>query len=229
VATLLQMQTRAALRFRDPANALITAATWTDHLNAAYDEYSGATRWPFLLTTGSFAVPPGGHRISVGSNVASGIKDVYDLVSGGDEPRMLLPVPDGMPWKERVFLEWRVSGVPLFWEIQGANLYVLPAVTVNTTLEVNYYTDVTPLAAGTDVPVFPARYHEALVEGALGRAYQDDGNAEASKLAYGQFSRLVKQAMAELETVGQVLSTKGTLQESAQMAPSATPQQEAGQ
>lgn len=45
------------------------------------------------------------------------------------------------------------------------------------------------LSAGSDTPTFDSRWHNILVEGALNRAYLDDGNAEQAALHAAEFGR----------------------------------------
>jgi len=47
------------------------------------------------------------------------------------------------------------------------------------------------LVSGSDVPVFPSQYHRLLVEGALARAYLDDGNDKWSTMHFDREAKLL--------------------------------------
>lgn len=178
-------------RFSDTTNAVRTDAEWLDNINAAYREFVQATRWPSLVATASVTVLAGTRSIAAGATATQGgIVAVFD----GTTP--LDPQPADLPAKQVRFMVDQPS-VPLWYRLDGNNVTVLPAPAANRVLTLHYMQAPVALTAA-DTPAIPETYHDALVAGALARAYRDDGSIELAQAYDAEFDRYVAATKPEL-------------------------------
>lgn len=179
-------------RFSDTANTIRTEAEWLEHINAAYRLFVQATRWPSLTASSSVTVLASTRSIAVSAPaLQGGIVGVFVTATG----KPLEAVPSDLPWRTRQFMLDQPS-TPMWFEMQGDRLMVLPAPAANTALTVLYMGAPTALAAG-ETPAIPETYHDALVAGALARAYRDDDAGELAALYDGEFERYVAAAKGD--------------------------------
>lgn len=186
---------RAETRFRDTANDTYSPTEWADYVNDAYLDVLTATPWwPFhealsaplvvaAQATG-VALPADVWRVDAVYNLT----DDYPLVpsQGRSEHLYSFPGPGETEFS-----------IPTHYRIRNNRLLVYPNPARATTLHVEYREPVAILGA-TDEPVFPVQYHHMLVEGALGRAYMDDGNPGMSESHMSRFGMLLNQMMDDL-------------------------------
>lgn len=184
-----QMVDQCEQRFGDTANTIVTAAEWLDYLNAAYRAFLRATKWPPLVTDTTSAVGANARTVDIPSAaLQGGVTDV--LISG----RPLDPLPDLPP---RVMRHWSDRpSTPLYWRAEGKRIRLLPAWSAGGTLTIAYLAAPTPLVAGDSPtsPVIPETYHDALVSGALARAWRDDANPELAAVYQAEFDTLAAAA-----------------------------------
>lgn len=196
---LAEMVARCRYRFRDPVAIWATDAEWTQHLNAAMFEFLQAARWPFMLTFADHVMTAGDKSVELPPEQLEMFDNVYDVT----HDRMLLNAPAdggraGLPTRTRIFLEERPS-TPVFFRVVGDRINVFPPCDVDTTLRVWYHeSDPVPLADDADEPIFPERYHEAVVSGAIARAAADDENPNQVGMWRQEFVAVLQQAYREL-------------------------------
>lgn len=199
------LKNSAAVRFRDPGKLVVDDTRWGEYVNAAYNEFYQVVRWPSRLTNTDIALAAGEHIVTLTADQMAFLSDVYD--STAKRPLYLWPLvqddPEGWNTRQRLWLETQDSE-PIFYSISGLDLFVFPAsATIAHTIRVRHYqTDPVNLSAGGDVPAIPTRFHEALVDGALYRAYLDDGDATGAEGLRNSYMNFVAQASRELEPKG---------------------------
>lgn len=173
------LKARCASRFRDENHNIVTAVEWLAYLNDAYTDIVAASPfWTFLETrseaavtvlanTRSIPLPADVTRVTAVRNVTNAGK--LDQIDGRVGQLMFDPEQDD-------------TGIPYLYRLQGVNIEVYPRPTANTVLALEYPLPPPLLVEDTDTPVFPYQFHPALVEGALEKAYTDDGAADQAAL-----------------------------------------------
>lgn len=187
------MKTRCATRFRDPNNAIVAAGEWENYLNDAKAEVDAASeRWPWLESRDTTL------------NLAAGVSTVAIPGSGWFVLSVLDSTNDAIldeisMWTtpDRVFpSEGDETGPPEFYRVFGSNIEVYPTPDDAVVLHVTYLTAATELSAGGDVPPWGSEFHRILVEGALSKAFLDDGNLEQGQAHAAVFQGLLAQMKA---------------------------------
>lgn len=193
---LTALTARCKKRFADPNNNVLADGDWTDYLNDAYaDALAASPYWPFFETqvtnlayaigVRSAALPTDAFRVSAVWNAT----DQFRLtpIEGRNEVYLLFP-------------DQNETGQPTQYRVFSNTLQVYPLPEKATTLQVEYFAGpaATLLVAGGDVPVFPSQYHRLLVEGALSRAYTDDGNSDWAKMHGDREATLIQQMVNDL-------------------------------
>lgn len=196
--TFQELKDRCATRFRDPDKIVVSDAVWGKHVNAAYDDFNRQAQWPFLIKLKQTTVEAATRRVLLDPTGGVGdgaIKAVYDATND----RNLVPVPasDELPPRDRMLLAHQVTN-PFFYELVGDDLFILPAPAAQITVDVYHFEDPPALSLAGDEPVFPRRYHEALVLGALVHSHLDDQNPEFAQLYRAEFDRIVQTAKTDL-------------------------------
>ncbi len=180
-------------RFSDPSNVVRSDQEWLDYINAAYREFVRASRWPALVTSAAVTIAANGRTGTLAAPAQQG--GVTTVLNPAGMP--LEPMPGDMDWKMRRFLTDQPSS-PVFWEQLGDKIAILPAWLAGGNLTVQYLVAPTALTAGS-TPVIPETHQDALVAGALARAYRDDGQGELAREYDMEFDRYVKAATATSE------------------------------
>lgn len=185
-------------RFGDTGNALHTDDEWLAYLNAAYREFLRATKWPNLVDETTATIPAKGRSVALPAVAQQG-----GVVSVFVDGMPLEPQPEDLPirnirhWTDR-------PTIPVYWQIRGSRIVVLPAWDAGGTLTIAYLkapTALTLTPAPND-PVIPETYHDALVSGALARAYRDDGNPELASAYQDEFDRAATGAVRDTPPEG---------------------------
>jgi hypothetical protein len=109
----------------------------------------------------------------------------------------LVPI-EGRSDYRHLFSRGDESGTPVAYRLRSNQIEVYPLPEVATTLHVDYMATPALLSAGTDVPAMPSQYHHMLVEGAMARAYQDDGAPDQAQLHLARFDRILEGMAADL-------------------------------
>lgn len=166
----------AATRFRDPTNVIVDDTTWKLYVNSAYGDL--LMRMPYGPWT------EGSTTITINSGVRSGA-----LPTDVNRVSAVWNSTDGFPMvplegRMQVFNEYPQQieiGQPMHYRIFGNSLYVYPLPQANTSFTVEYFKLPADMVNDTDVPAIPETYHDALVAGAVAKAYVDDGNAQLAQ------------------------------------------------
>lgn len=190
---LTTLQARCATRFQDPNFAVVTNAQWLSYLNDAYRDVINANPWwPFLEIQHdqSLVFTAGTRTMPLPVNV-SRVLSVYNLTA-----QFKCSSIEGHTQHVLRYPDQTETGPIQRYRIVGADMQVWPLPDQTTTLTVDYWQAPADLAAGVDVPAFPAQWHNALVEGALARAYIDDGALAQAAAYQKQFDTTVERMVA---------------------------------
>lgn len=165
----------------DTFDASVDPTSW---LNLKYEEIVGLEEWTFLRAVATVNITAG--NSTVGSlpadfGVARRLIDQYGS--------RLEPIQDLGRFQELYVAgtSGALSGQPEAYTFDGTNLLVGPKPSVTTTFTLVYDKGAVPLVNGTDIPVIPTNYHEALVAGARAygcRRYGMIGEAEEADAEY---------------------------------------------
>lgn len=184
---------RCEERFGDTGNAIVTANEWLAYINSAYRTFLRASKWPNLVAETTASIPANGRTVALPSAALQG--GVVSVFTTGPPVIPLEKQPPDLPirnirhWTDR-------PTIPVYYELRGSRISVLPAWTAGGSLTIAYLTAPTALTTSTS-PVIPETYHDALVSGALAQAYRDDGNAELATHYEGEFRYMIEGAMRE--------------------------------
>lgn len=177
MTTYSALKTRAATRFRDTNNDVITAAEWGDYLNDAYRAVLSShpdVPWLQQVTT-SLIVTAGTNSVALPTDCVQ-VNSVMVLTGqGAGTPLSPVSNPEGHLF---TYTPTTDTGLLDVYRLRGAVLEVYPAPDVDTTLRVEYIAPPALLSGANDEPAFPEQFHHILIEGALGLAYTDDGNVQ---------------------------------------------------
>lgn len=185
------IRTRCAIRFKDPANIIITDAVWKDYVNQRYHEtlgHSGLLRAPWndtIITSLSIAAET---RSTVLPVDAWHVNNVYNSTS-----LVKLEPLEGTAEHLRYWPDLTEDGTPVNYRIRANTIEVYPLPSVTTALRVEYVAQVADLVADVDLPVFPLNFHaRLLVDGTLADAYLDDGNIKQYEAHEANFQGCLK-------------------------------------
>lgn len=198
------IRNRCRSRFRDVFGAIYDDTEWNLYINEALtDVVNASPMWPFLETTSAVVTRGAAHdRLTLGLDIPSAMRviDVWNLTEGiqlvetadsrqADANHPLSP-PATVP--ER--------GITTSYHRLGNALLLLPPPAADTDFRVDYVSGLmTDLVADEDTPsALPDRYHRMLIDGAMARAYQDDGNMDQHNAAKAAFDSQLANLMTEL-------------------------------
>lgn len=185
---LSALQARCTDRFRDPNHDILSNAQWLDYLNDAYQDVQAATPfWPWLATSDATLTVLANARTTA---LPVNVYRITALLNDTDDIRMR-PF-EGTSEHYNQYPTDADAGPPTQYRVLGTTLYVYPKPTVVTALRVEYTKSAAELASAGDLPAFPVEFHRILVEGALGRAYTDDANAQQAALHDAAFAALLE-------------------------------------
>lgn len=151
----------------DAGAGVTRAKAW---INDAYLEICDEYEWPFLE-----AVATGNGTVAV-----TDLKTVLWVVDTTNN--VALDFLDRRTIVDQVDANLTTVGTPSYWYLNDTTVAVYP-VGSTTALSVKYIKVPVVLSAGGDTPVVPARYHQAIIDGAVRRALLDTNNAEDAKAA----------------------------------------------
>lgn len=182
---------RCIARFGDPNQEIVDDATWLSYLQDAYDEGNRfSPYWPWMkrVTEDLTITPPGNN---------TGFTSVYRILAVHNETDDLrLTALEGNQTVYDVFPDFDESpGTPVLFRLFGENLEVYPFPDHEIAILIEFYGPVDLLADDTSLPVWPYEFHEALVDGALARAYLDDGNEKFAS----DYDAKFQQALIKME------------------------------
>lgn len=173
MTTAAALATRASVRFRDPAFAIISCAEWYNFLEEGYGMVIGASpEWPFLETRPSTLTFAANDNTEA---LPSNIWRVRAVFNSTDQLELMRLV--GVSNYRTLFPDSAERGIPRHYRFQGSNIEVYPIPQSQTCVILDALQRPTALTPTTE-PVFPTQYHHILTEWALAQAYLDDGNME---------------------------------------------------
>ena len=169
-------------------------------INRAYNSIAGRANWPFLQATASGTSPL---TISDLRQVLSVKGNTVGMIRGEDARNVLERDPN---------LE--VVGTPERWTLPGENTVTLWPASASETITVRYLKVPASLSASTDTPIIPARFHYALVDGAVLFALRDDdehGQAMELRASWEADIREMKGALLDrnLYNPSSIIRTRG--------------------
>ncbi len=167
--TLTTLQTELQRRGFD----YLTTTAQTYFLNRAMRDINQAEEWPWLEATATGAAP-----LTISD--LSTIESVYDSI----QKIKLVPldrrnISDDFP-------DLTTTGSPSMYYLTTASVVnVYPVATNN--LSVRYWKIAPELSSGSDAPLIPSTSNQlAIVDGAVGYAYEDSDNFDAAQQAFSQ-------------------------------------------
>lgn len=140
-------------------------------LNEAYHEVNEAEDWPYLETIASGASP-------VTTTDLRKLLSVTDTTNAS-----ILPVV-ARRWLMRVFASITTVATPAeyaWYDNTTTQIKTYPVPAAPPTVSVQYVKIPVDLAATTDTPVLPTRYHDLIVSGAIRRAYEARGDYQSAQ------------------------------------------------
>jgi hypothetical protein len=152
-------------------------------VNLAVNEILEQADWPFLVTTAIGTAP-------VTITDLRTVESVEDTTNG----RKLVP-RDRRELSDQ-YIDLTEAGTPEYYFLSDHD-------TIDTyprggVLRVRYWATQTDLAAGTDTPSIPARYHYAIVDYAVARGYADNDEPDRAQAARMEGDRVLAMMTASL-------------------------------
>lgn len=174
MATTTELQTRCSTRFKDTGNAVVSAAEWLSYLNDAYDTGNGQQPWPWMQQQTLALVVPASTR-SVTLPLSPSVR-AFRVASVWNNTNTVQMRQIDTHWGHLdEHGDGTDTGTPEAYQVRNGRIEIFPLSAAATTLWVNYWGSPAALTASIN-PEWPSQYHNALVDGALSLAYQDDGN-----------------------------------------------------
>lgn len=203
--TIAQIVTECETRFKDTTNRVVTEAEWGTYVAEAWDEVVATSPdWPFLRAEdwgGSLAFPAGVRQVALDAVFSVVPYRLTGVSNATDE----MPMEALQPAEAfEMFPPSTPKGPPthyLFSAASGApTLYVFPTPLKTTTVSVAYIAETDGLhGIGTTYkPPIPNQYLQALVHGALARAYEDDMQWDAATVHHARFQTIVERMRVDL-------------------------------
>jgi hypothetical protein len=187
MTTATNLGVRAAARFKDPNNNVITAAQWLSYLNEAYSDVNAySPLWPWLETSEQTLSFTANNRSANLPTDVLGVNWAYDTT---DDYRLIDQMGHG-DFFHQDHLRSEV-GQPVTYRVRGATMELNPTPSANTTVVAECSLQPVDLAGG-DSPVFPSAWHNILIDDMLAAAYLDDGNPALSKAHADRFEAGIK-------------------------------------
>lgn len=142
----------------------------TGFLNEEYRNIAGERRWEWLQAeNASIQINPGFFGVTLTINDIRNIEAVFAMdTSGVAYPlRYMSPIK----LRERVVRDAAQSayGTPRYWSVWAGQINLWPAGDQQYNLDILYVKNITALVSGSDFPLIPEAYDDALVWGAVGR------------------------------------------------------------
>lgn len=157
------------------------------YLNKAYHRINEREAWAYLETT------------STGSSPLT-ISDLRAVLAVGDttnnNPLGFSDIRDLLDLDPSL----TATGSPYCW-YQSSSTVIGAYPTTSVTLKVRYLKVPTDLSAGVDIPIFPARYHLAIVEGACAMAFRARNNLDMASACKDAYEEMVLEMGDSLNVV----------------------------
>jgi hypothetical protein len=166
-----------------------------EYLNAAYHEFEDAFDWPFLEVRNATLTG------AVGDNTITLPADFF-------KPKLLKDVTNQtdleyLPESEFYarFPDLTATGNALYYTSTGLTTFQLwPVLNSAITYDLIYQKQLDDLAADTDIPAFPTRYHFGLIYGAAAVALQAESEEDRATAAETKFNDWIGRAIAKFSS-----------------------------
>lgn len=164
-------------------------------LNAAYHEFEDAYDWPFLETRDIVTVSaaPGEDAITGPTNLFKVIilKDLTNVNTLDYLPEIDL---------YRGINDLTSTGSPLYFTLTGSTIRLWPVPETAVTFDLVYQVQLPDLAATSDIPAIPARYHYGLIYGAAAIGLQAESEEDRAQAAETKFNEYIGRAISKLSS-----------------------------
>lgn len=157
----------------DAGVGLARAKRW---LNQAYLEICDYDHWPFLEATQTGTAPL---TISDLRTIIYVTDTTNDLALPGEDWRTVRDIDPDLTQ----------TGNPELWYLEGTTTLKVWPPNTDASLSVRYLKVPAELSAGTDIPIFAARWHDLIVDGAVVRGYKNKDNFDAASAVRNEWER----------------------------------------
>lgn len=181
---------RAQERFGDTGAIIVTENEWLAYINAAYRQFVRQSKWPNLITETTAVIAANGRTVALpAAALQGGVADVFINGMPLEQQPAELPIRRIMHFQNR-------PTTPIYYQVRGTRISVLPAWAAGGTLTIAYFQAPTALTTVSS-PVIPETYHDAIIAGALAQAFRDDENKEQAEQYQAEFDTAVAAAMGD--------------------------------
>lgn len=183
---LTALETAVRTRLGVPStDALYTNTVLDALINASLHQFASEADFSWLEASETISTSNGTQNYSVNANARRTIS---------------IKSSSGVVLKETSLdeLDWwgAPQGDPRLFAFLGSSIYVVPVPVTGTTptLTHRYVRNEVDLSSGTDTPIVPTAYQQAIVEHAAYLAFRRAGNAQEAGAALAAYSRWVEVA-----------------------------------
>jgi hypothetical protein len=168
----------------------------TDWINEAQTEFVESFNWPFMFGTSSATLTIGSIVVPVPTDFGVARNFFYKSTNS------VTAYP--VPYRSQLSVEYNdrnltETGSPRWWVVSANTVSVFPIPDAAYPFQLDYERDTVVLAAGTDVPVIPAKYHYALVRGGAAIGLEADNQEDRAATQYEKFHNIIDQAISRYQ------------------------------
>lgn len=139
-----------------------------EYINRSYHWMCEYAEWPFLFTTSAGAAP-------------LTVSDLSRVLSVSDSTNAVGLDPSDMDSILNIDPSNATAGAAKYWYLSSSTQVSVWPTNTTPTISVHYLKAPTDLAAVTDTPLIPTRYHRIIVDYAQMCAFEDAGNFQAAQ------------------------------------------------
>jgi hypothetical protein len=162
----------------DAGAGLVRAKRW---LNESYQDVCERYDWPFL----EVSTTPGAAPVTI-----SDLRKIIDVTDSTNDRDLTFisraTLGDAYP-------DLPDTGNGLYYWLDGLTTLRVYPVNTSTTISVRYLKIPADLSGGTDTPLIPTRFQNAIVELAAAKGFRQRDNYEAAGVAQGEGERVIAQ------------------------------------
>lgn len=164
------------------SNTQFDASALKQFINDTQFSFATDSKWRFLFATQSYTLAADTADITDGSGLPSNLQvpERLRITTAGNEA-VLTPVNYDEFVNKYPAFENDDSGIPQYWYMRGDSIEVYPAPDSTYAVKLEYFKTPTVLSADSDVPDLPQDFREAIVLGALQRAYKMDDDFDQAR------------------------------------------------
>lgn len=164
---------RVKARFGDDNAEINNADYYCNSVNDAYMAIvASSPYWPFLeATSAAFSTTVGDNELDLPTG------DWRILAMNNDTDQLRMTEISGRRTYLDMYPEGSNSpGTPIQYRLFSNHVFVYPWPEKTTSYTIDYAVSPVRMTAGSDEPIIPLQYQDAIVEYALAQAYADDDN-----------------------------------------------------